>query len=349
MKKRNLAHTWTAGLLLLLGGIAMLMTYGDVAVHAQVQIVAPVLTKPVTLDGRFTADAWSDTVPVTLGLYTATTPSQRMNATIWAKHDSEWLYFMFRLSRFSGDSPDDACGIAYHWGPGQIGSKGKLSAFGTVNKRGTPQEFYGWNGTSWSRDLTGRRDTEGALVQSGNYAWCEFRKRLHSGGHDWNLSIGNTYGEGSGSLYAVAIDATNQKTYSERIALTLLSTTSTISITRSSSAASTGLVLPLLGQLDMTRLMQLAGGVGTGASFVIGWLFKTRKRRFMSHYLTSIDATFNEYSLDQEECKGRLGKMNEEISHMLKKGKIDEAQFTLLENKITQYMKKIVSDTRDTP
>lgn len=323
---------------------------GDVTVHAQVTIVAPVLTKPVTLDGRITGDEWSDTVPVTLALYTATTPSGRMNATIWAKHDNDWIYFMFRLSRFSADNPNDTCGIAYHWGPGQIGSKGKQSAFGAVNKGGAAQEFYGWNGTAWSRDIAARRDTEGAIVQSGNYAWCEFRKKLHSGaGHDWNLSVGNTYGEGSGSMFAVAIDATNHKTYSEGIALSLLSTTNTITITRSSSSASAGFGLPSsIAGMDMSRFSQIAGAIGTGGSVVIGWLFKTRKRRFMSHYLTKIDSTFNEYSLDQEECKNHLAKMNEEVISLLKKGKLDEAQFTLLENKITQYMKKVVSDTRDT-
>lgn len=345
-----MACKFTTALLLFVAVITILTVYGYVAVFGQVTIVAPVLTKAVTLDGRITSgDEWSDASPVAIGLYATTGPSDRRDAVIWAKHDDKWVYLLFRLTRYSGDSPQDSCGISYFWGPGTIGSKGKPSALGGVNKQGVPQEFYGWDGTRWYPDTSATGDVEGALVQSGNYAWCEFRKKLNSGlGHDWSLFVGNTYGETEGTMFALAMDASNQKIYSERIALSLLSTTLTITRptttgTVSSTTNSTSFLTGFFGGLDTTRLFQIAGAAGTGGSIVIGWLFKTRKRRFMSNYLTKIDSTFNEYSLNQEDCKNRLGKMKEEISHLLKKGKIDEAQFTLLDNKILQHLKNLGS------
>ncbi|HKM50447.1 MAG TPA: hypothetical protein VJZ75_04645 [Candidatus Bathyarchaeia archaeon] len=345
MNRTSFMRTLTTVILLFVTGITILTVYGNVLVHAQTTIVAPVLTKSVTLDGRMTGDEWSDTAPVTLALYARTGPSERMNATIWAKHDDQWVYFMFRLSRFSADNPLDACGIIYHWGPGPIGSKGKPSDFATVNKRGSPEESYGWDGTRWYHDVNGTNNIEGALNQNGEYAWCEFRKKLNSGGgHGWSLSVGNTYGE-TENMFAVAFDATTQKTYTERIALSLLSTTRTNTRSSTNTLSSTTLSsTSLFAGLDTTRLMQVAGAIGTGGSVVIGWLFKTRKRRLMSNYLTRIDSTFNEYSLNQEDCKNRLAKMKDEVSHLLKKGQIDEAQFILLENKITQYMKSIPSE-----
>ena len=350
MSRPSFGRTLTTVILLFVTGITILTIYGDVSVHAQTTIVAPVLTMSVTLDGRITGDEWSDTAPSTLALYATTGPSERRNATIWAKHDNQWVYFMFRLSRFSADNALDVCGITYYWGPGPIGAKGKPSDFATVNKRGLPEELYGWDGTRWYHDVNGTSNIEGVLIQSGDYAWCEFRKKLNSGGgHGWSLSIGHTYGE-TENMFAVAVDATTQKTYSGRIALSLLSTTHTITRSTSTSMVSSTTLssTSLFAGLDMSRLMQIAGAIGTGGSVVIGWLFKTRKRRFISNYLARIDSTFNEYSLNQEDCKNRLAKMKDEVSQLLKKGKIDEAQCILLENKITQYLKSIPSENTET-
>lgn len=98
---------------------------------------------------------------------------------------------------------------------------------------------------------------------------------------------------------------------------------------------------PFLGFLDMSRLQQIGGVAATGGVAFLGWLFKTRKRRFLSGYLMKVDSTYNEYYMNREECKRRLMNMKEEAIQLLKKGKIDEPHFTLVDNKLTQYLKDL--------
>jgi len=94
--------------------------------------------------------------------------------------------------------------------------------------------------------------------------------------------------------------------------------------------------------LETTQLLQMAGG---GAAAVgapaMGWMFKTRKRRFVSGYLTKIDFTYNEYFMNREECRKRLTQMKDEAVQLLKKGKVDEPHFTIIDNKLTQYLKDL--------
>jgi len=94
--------------------------------------------------------------------------------------------------------------------------------------------------------------------------------------------------------------------------------------------------------LEGTQLLQIAGGgaAAVGAP-VMGWMFKTRKRRFVSGYLIKIDSTYNEYSMNREECRKRLTQMKNEALQLLKKGKVDEPHFTIIDNKLTQYLKDL--------
>jgi len=94
--------------------------------------------------------------------------------------------------------------------------------------------------------------------------------------------------------------------------------------------------------LEGTQLLQVAGGgaAAVGAP-VIGWMLKTRKRRFVSGYLTKIDSTYNEYFMNREECRKRLMQMKDEAVELLKKGKVDEPHFTIIDNKLTQYLKDL--------
>lgn len=86
---------------------------------------------------------------------------------------------------------------------------------------------------------------------------------------------------------------------------------------------------------------QLLGAVATGGSVILGWMFKTRKRRFLTSYMAKIDSTFNQYAINRDDCEKRLEKMRNEIVRMLKSGRIDESHFTILEDKITQYLKEL--------
>ena len=111
--------------------------------------------------------------------------------------------------------------------------------------------------------------------------------------------------------------------------------------------ASTGTQGTLLGGLiPMSTLQQILGAAGTGASVVLGWLIKTRKRRFLSGYLARIDSTYNQYAVNKEECKSRLVKMKDEVLQLLKKGKLDEAHYTILNDKITQYLQTLPPSTK---
>jgi len=106
-------------------------------------------------------------------------------------------------------------------------------------------------------------------------------------------------------------------------------------VAKQASQGTLGNILPI------STLQQVLGGAATGASILLGWFIKTRKRRFLSGYLTRIDSTYNEYAVNREECKSRLEKMKEDVLQMLKKGKLDEAHFAILDGKITQYIKDL--------
>jgi hypothetical protein len=132
--------------------------------------------------------------------------------------------------------------------------------------------------------------------------------------------------------------------------LTLSSRVATTSLTGSSSSSSqvtTG-SMSFMDLLLSGRLNSL-GAVATAVSVILGWFFTTRKRRFLSGYLTKIDSTYNNYAVNREECKGRLNQMKDDVAEMLKKGKIDVSHFGVLEGKISQYLRDLNSSGQPPP
>jgi len=113
--------------------------------------------------------------------------------------------------------------------------------------------------------------------------------------------------------------------------------TTTVSQTVTLSQQSTA----FLGFFDMSRLLQILGVAATAGAGFLGWFLKTSKRRFVSSYLMKIDSTYNQYYVNREECKRRLLNMKEEAIQLLKNGKIDEPHFTLVDSKLTQYLKDL--------
>lgn len=91
----------------------------------------------------------------------------------------------------------------------------------------------------------------------------------------------------------------------------------------------------------MTKLQQIGGVAATGGAGFFGWYLKTRKRRLVSGYLLKVDSTYNDYSVNREECRKRLAQMRADAIQLLKKGKFDEPHFALIENKITGYLKDL--------
>jgi len=98
---------------------------------------------------------------------------------------------------------------------------------------------------------------------------------------------------------------------------------------------------PHFGFLDMSMLLQIGGVAATGGAGFLGWFLKTRKRRFVSGYLMKVDSTYNQYSMNREECRKRLQQMKAEAILLLKRGRIDEPHFTLIDNKLTGYLKDL--------
>ena len=208
--------------------LLVFLTTAPVAVFSQTSVQAPLLTAPVTLDGRVTnADEWSDTTETPVTMY-AREGSEKNSATIRAKNDIEWLYLLFRTERLSSDNPQDNCGIYYHWGAGAIGTVGKPSDSGQANKRGVAGDLYGYDGSRWYNDVDdgGTNDVEGAVTQDNTYMWCELRKKLDSGdaNHDWTMSAGNTYGGTDGQMFAGILDSSTKKSYNAALKLSILKT-----------------------------------------------------------------------------------------------------------------------------
>lgn len=95
-----------------------------------------------------------------------------------------------------------------------------------------------------------------------------------------------------------------------------------------------------LGFLDL-QLIQMAVGAATGASIIFGWLFKTKKRRFVSSYLKNVDSVWNSNSTNSEECRKQLKEMKDEVLRLFEKGKIDESQFSVLDAKLERHLKDL--------
>lgn len=93
--------------------------------------------------------------------------------------------------------------------------------------------------------------------------------------------------------------------------------------------------------LGNSRLMQILGGLGTGGSIILGWLFATRKRRLVSKYLTKIDSVYSQYSMNREACREHLMALRDEITVFFRKGRIDASQFAILDGKLERYLKDL--------
>lgn len=96
----------------------------------------------------------------------------------------------------------------------------------------------------------------------------------------------------------------------------------------------------LLNFLDQ-RVIQIGGVAVTGASIVAGWLFKTKKRRFVSDYLKKIDSICSIHSANRDKCREHLLEMKGEALQLFEKGKIDESQLSVIDTKLAQRLKDL--------
>ncbi len=98
--------------------------------------------------------------------------------------------------------------------------------------------------------------------------------------------------------------------------------------------------------LAMPGSLQVIGGVaGATVGGAVGWLFKTRKRRFVSNYLARMSSTYDEFYDNKEECRKRLTQMKKESLQLFKEGKIDENHLTMMDAKLEEYLKGLRTET----
>ncbi len=151
----------------------------------------------VTIDGQISSsEEWSDTDFVDMNWGLGLPPgSPYVNARVWAKNDTTWLYLLYRVEWPSTDTDViDGGQIARFWG--EYLPPWDYSDFGDVRFGGSGWDAYGWDDTQWysDTDAGGENNVEGEATHDGTYYWFEFRKELSSGdGYDWSLEPDEKY------------------------------------------------------------------------------------------------------------------------------------------------------------
>lgn len=169
-------------------------------------LVSAPLQNPVILDGAISSPSeWADVTPITvsLGVFTGSLPlvAPYVPAEIWSKHDSVWVYFLFRITWPSNETDKSDTGrVEYFWSK----SGTQYSDLGSVSYANETHDGYGCchDGTLFymDTDAGGKNNVEGATTYDGTHYWFEFRKALNSNdGHDWALVVGHTYGLENGA------------------------------------------------------------------------------------------------------------------------------------------------------
>lgn len=108
------------------------------------------------------------------------------------------------------------------------------------------------------------------------------------------------------------------------------------------------------GPIDMKVTEPVTGGGGLGGSFwdILGvflalgmasggWVLYRRRRNHLSRQLDQIDSTFRNLSDDVNECRANLIQMKEQLALMLRRNKLEESQFLILEKHIDQYLRDL--------
>jgi hypothetical protein len=81
--------------------------------------------------------------------------------------------------------------------------------------------------------------------------------------------------------------------------------------------------------------------IATLFAFLIGFLSIRRKRGKLRQYFERIDDTFNEYKKERQECEKELIMLREDLKGEVKKGKLEESHFLILDKKIDDYIREM--------
>jgi YVTN family beta-propeller protein len=97
--------------------------------------------------------------------------------------------------------------------------------------------------------------------------------------------------------------------------------------------------------LSLEQYLAIILGPISIVSITVGWILRNRQRRYLDRYMTIIDTAYE--TLDQnntqstKECLLHLRLVRKEISQLFKKGKISDAYYNILDNKISQYIERV--------
>lgn len=74
---------------------------------------------------------------------------------------------------------------------------------------------------------------------------------------------------------------------------------------------------------------------------VLVWYFGKRRKRYLSKYIAMIDATYNKFYQNKNECLLRLRAISYDIMESLRKDKITESHFQILNDRILEYINEL--------
>lgn len=80
----------------------------------------------------------------------------------------------------------------------------------------------------------------------------------------------------------------------------------------------------------------------SGIAAITGFSMSARKKKkSISKYMTEIDNTFSEFKQKTKRCEAELYRLRDLLEERLKKGKIDESIYELLQKRIDKYLEEI--------
>ncbi|MFW9835028.1 MAG: LamG-like jellyroll fold domain-containing protein [Candidatus Thorarchaeota archaeon] len=195
---------------------------------------SPWIEYPVFLDGQISYEnEWADTEPVEVrprrawGWPNKMTEDTDISYYARFKNDDEWLYLLYEATWASAFSPPEGATVSMFFFEGNPNTN---SDSGSVDLSGGTWDPFGWNGGSWTDDLstpTGTLDVEGTGYFDGTTYWFEFRKRLDSGdGYDWSFKPGDLMGNrinpwAHPNMLVALWDVETHSTYEQNIAIQL--------------------------------------------------------------------------------------------------------------------------------
>jgi hypothetical protein len=99
------------------------------------------------------------------------------------------------------------------------------------------------------------------------------------------------------------------------------------------------------GTLSPEQYLAIIIGPISIISIIVGWLFRSRQRRYLNKYMTLIDVAYETLyqNNNNKEFLLRLQLIRKKVTHIFKKGKISDSYYNILQNKITEYILKVNS------